>query len=104
MGITEMADASVLLIADIDRGGVFAHLYGTVMLMPEKYRARIKGLIINKFRGDKNLLMPGIKMIEDLLHIPVIAVIPYMQFELADEDSLISTEKNVARNGRRKKK
>ena len=93
MGMAEMADAPVLLIADIDRGGVFAQLYGTVMLLPEKDRQRIKGMIINKFRGDKSLLDPGIKMIEDLVKIPVIATIPYMHLELADEDSLIDDDK-----------
>ncbi len=93
MGMAEMADAPVLLIADIDRGGVFAQLYGTVMLLPEKNRKRIKGMIINKFRGDKSLLDPGIKMIEDLVKIPVIATIPYMHLELADEDSLIDDDK-----------
>ncbi|WP_427193586.1 cobyric acid synthase [Treponema denticola] len=93
MGMAEMADAPVLLIADIDRGGVFAQLYGTVMLLPEKDRKRIKGMIINKFRGDKSLLDPGIKMIEDLVKIPVIATIPYMHLELADEDSLIDDDK-----------
>ncbi|UTC90050.1 cobyric acid synthase [Treponema denticola] len=93
MGMAEMADAPVLLIADIDRGGVFAQLYGTVMLLPEKDRKRIKGMIINKFRGDKSLLDPGIKMIEDLVNIPVIATIPYMHLELADEDSLIDDDK-----------
>ncbi|WP_255811905.1 cobyric acid synthase [Treponema denticola] len=93
MGMAEMADAPVLLIADIDRGGVFAQLYGTVMLLPGKDRKRIKGMIINKFRGDKSLLDPGIKMIEDLVKIPVIATIPYMHLELADEDSLIDDDK-----------
>ena len=93
MGMAEMADAPVLLIADIDRGGVFAQLYGTVMLLPEKDRKRIKGMIINKFRGDKSLLDPGIKMIEDLVKIPVIATIPYMHLELADEDSLRDADK-----------
>lgn len=93
MGMAEMADAPVLLIADIDRGGVFAQLYGTVMLLPEKDRRRIKGMIINKFRGDKSLLDPGITMIEKMLNIPVIATIPYMHLELADEDSLIDSDK-----------
>ncbi len=93
MGMAEMANAPVLLIADIDRGGVFAQLYGTVMLLPEKDRRRIKGMIINKFRGDKSLLDSGIKMIEELLNIPVVATIPYMHLELEDEDSLIGSEK-----------
>src|SRR5699024_10369511 len=84
MGIAEMADANVILIGDIDRGGVFASLYGTVMLLEEKERRRIKGLVINKFRGDKSLLEPGIDMIEELLNIPVIGTVPYVPLELAD--------------------
>ncbi len=93
MGMAEMADANVLLVADIDRGGVFASLYGTVMLLEEEERKRIKGLIINKFRGDKTLLDPGIKMIEDMLNIPVIGTIPFVPLELVDEDTLIDYDK-----------
>lgn len=93
MGMAEIADAPVLLVADIDRGGVFASLYGTVMLLEDHERARIKGLIINKFRGDKTLLEPGIKMIEDILNIPVIGTIPFTHLELVDEDTLIDYEK-----------
>ncbi len=93
MGMAEMADANVILVADIDRGGVFASLYGTVMLLEPHERARIKGLIINKFRGDKTLLDPGIEMIENLLNIPVIGTIPFIELELVDEDSLIDYEK-----------
>ncbi len=93
MGMAEMADAPVILISDIDRGGVFASLYGTVMLLEEDERNRIKGLVINKFRGDKSLLDPGIDMIEELLNIPVIGTIPYIHLELVDEDSLVDYEK-----------
>lgn len=93
MGMAEIADAPVLLVADIDRGGVFASLYGTVMLLEEHERRRIKGLIINKFRGDKTLLDPGIKMIEDILNIPVVGTIPFTHLELVDEDTLIDYEK-----------
>ena len=93
MGMAEMVDAPVILVADIDRGGVFASLYGTVMLLEEHEKARIKGLIINKFRGDKRLLDPGIEMIEELLGIPVIGTIPFTPLELVDEDSLIDYEK-----------
>ncbi|MDR7855760.1 cobyric acid synthase [Tissierella sp.] len=93
MGMAEMADAPVLLVADIDRGGVFASLYGTVMLLEEHERKRIKGLIINKFRGDKTLLDSGIKMIEEILNIPVIGTIPFTHLELVDEDSLVDYEK-----------
>ena len=67
MGMAEMVDAPVLLAGDIDRGGVFAQLYGTVKLLSENEQARIKGLVINKFRGDKTLLDPGIEMMKDLL-------------------------------------
>lgn len=93
MGMAEMADANVILVADIDRGGVFASLYGTVMLLEAHERVRIKGLIINKFRGDKTLLDSGIEMIEKLLNIPVIGTIPFTELELEDEDSLIDYEK-----------
>lgn len=98
MGMAEIADAPVLLVADIDRGGVFASLYGTVMLLEEHERARIKGLIINKFRGDKTLLDPGIKMIEDILNIPVVGTIPFVHLELVDEDTLIDYEKECNSN------
>ena len=94
MGMAEIADAPVLLVTDIDRGGSFAALYGTVMLLEPHERSRIKGMIINKFRGDKTLLEPGIKMIEDLLNIPVVGVIPYIPLELVDEDSLIDRNQN----------
>lgn len=93
MGMAKMADANVILVADIDRGGVFASLYGTVMLLEPDERARIKGLVINKFRGDKSLLDSGIKMIEKLLNIPVIGTIPFTHLELVDEDSLVDYEK-----------
>lgn len=95
MGMAEIADASVVLVADIDRGGVFASLYGTIMLLEAHERARVKGMIINKFRGDKSLLDPGLRMIEELVNIPVIGVIPYVELELIDEDSLIDREKKA---------
>jgi adenosylcobyric acid synthase len=88
MGMAEMADAPVLLVGDIDRGGVFASLYGTVALLEDNERARIKGVIINKFRGDVEILRPGLKRLEELLHIPVIGVVPYEHFDIDDEDSL----------------
>lgn len=97
MGMAEMADANVILVADIDRGGVFASLYGTVMLLEPHERARIKGLVINKFRGDKSLLDPGIEMIEKILNIPVIGTIPFVSLELVDEDSLVGYEKKCNR-------
>ena len=78
----------MLLVGDIDRGGVFAQLIGTVMLLEEEERKMVKGLIINKFRGDKTILDPGINMLEERAGIPVVGVAPYMQLEVEDEDSL----------------
>lgn len=88
MGMARMAGAPVLLVGDIDRGGVFAQLYGTVMLLEPEERALIGGLIVNKFRGDKTILDPGLAMIEEKLSIPVAGVVPYMDVDLEDEDSL----------------
>jgi len=88
MGMAEMVDAPVLLVGDIDRGGVFAQLLGTVMLLSESEKRRIRGLVINKFRGDKSILDPGIAMLEEKGGIPVTGVIPYMQLSIEDEDSL----------------
>ena len=88
MGMAEMVDAPVLLVGDIDRGGVFAQLLGTLMLLTEEEKARVKGLIINKFRGDKTILDPGITMLEERGGVPVAGVVPYMQVALEDEDSL----------------
>jgi len=88
MGLARMVDAPVLLAGDIDRGGVFAALYGTVKLLPPRDRQRIKALIINKFRGDKKLLEPGLKEMEEMLGIPFLGVLPYLELALDDEDSL----------------
>lgn len=88
MGMAEMVDAPVLLVGDIDRGGVFAQLLGTLMLLEEKEKRRVKGLIINKFRGDKSILDPGIEMLEEKGNVPVVGVVPYMELSLEDEDSL----------------
>ena len=82
MGMARMAKAPVLLAGDIDRGGVFAQLYGTVMLLEPEERKMVKGLIINKFRGDKSILDPGVEMIEDLCRIPVVGVTPYMDVDI----------------------
>lgn len=88
MGMAEMVNAPVLLAGDIDRGGVFAQLLGTLMLLEEQEKSRVKGLIINKFRGDVSILEPGIQMLEEKGGIPVCGVIPYMKVQLEDEDSL----------------
>ena len=88
MGLAKLVDAPVLLVGDIDRGGVFASLYGTVKLLEEDEQARIRGLIINKFRGDVEILRPGLTQLEDLTGKPVIGVVPYGHFDIDDEDSL----------------
>ena len=88
MGLAELVDAPVLLVGDIDRGGVFAQLYGTVALLEEKERARIKGTVVNKFRGDRSILDPGIEQLEKLCGVPVAGVVPYLHVDIDDEDSL----------------
>ncbi len=88
MGMAKMAKAPVLLAGDIDRGGVFAALYGTVKLLEEDEQKLIKGLIINKFRGDVRILEPGLKMIEEKTGIPVVGVVPMERLDIDDEDSL----------------
>ena len=88
MGMAELVDAPVLLAGDIDRGGVFAQLYGTTELLQPEEKARIKGLIINKFRGDVEILRPGLTMLEEKTGIPVVGVVPYVRVDVDDEDSL----------------
>ena len=88
MGLAKLVDAPVLLVGDIDRGGVFAQLYGTVALMEDDERARIKGTVINKFRGDRKVLEPGLKQLEELCGVPVAGVVPYLHVDIDDEDSL----------------
>lgn len=94
MGMAQMVDAPVLLVGDIDRGGVFAQLLGTLMLLSDEEKARVKGLIINKFRGDPTLLDSGIEMLEERGGIPVVGVVPYMDVMLEDEDSLTQRFEN----------
>ena len=88
MGLAKLVDAPVLLVGDIDRGGVFAQLYGTVALLEQDERDHIKGTIVNKFRGDRAILEPGLKTLEELCGVPVAGVIPYTHVDIDDEDSL----------------
>lgn len=88
MGLAKLVKAPVLLAGDIDRGGVFASLYGTIKLLEEDEQAMIKGLIINKFRGDVNILEPGLRMIEEKTNVSVVGVVPMRYIDIDDEDSL----------------
>lgn len=88
MGMAKMAKAPVLLAGDIDRGGVFAQLLGTLALLTDEEKRYVKGLIVNKFRGDKNILMPGIDMLEEMGKVPVAGIVPYLNVDIDDEDSL----------------
>lgn len=88
MGMAAMVNAPVLLVGDIDRGGVFAQLLGTIELLEPAERARVVGCVINKFRGDAELLKPGLAMLEQRTHIPVLGVVPYARLDIDDEDSL----------------
>ena len=88
MGLAELVDAPVLLVGDIDRGGVFAQLYGTIALLEPREQRRIKGTIVNKFRGDRAILQPGIDILEKICGVPVAGVIPYTHVDIDEEDSL----------------
>ncbi|MCC0638184.1 MULTISPECIES: cobyric acid synthase [unclassified Clostridioides] len=88
MGMAKIADAPVIIVGDIDRGGVFASLAGTMLLLDDDERKRVKGVIINKFRGKKELLQDGLKMLEDIIKVPVLGVVPYMDIKIEDEDSV----------------
>ena len=88
MGLAELVNAPVILAGDIDRGGVFAQLYGTVALLQPEERKRIIGTVINKFRGDVELLRPGLKQLEELTGVPVLGVVRWMKVDIDDEDSL----------------
>jgi adenosylcobyric acid synthase len=88
MKAADVADAPVILVADIDRGGVFASIHGTLELLAEEHRARVGGIIINKFRGDISILEPGIEEIEKLTGVPVLGVLPFIpDLKLPEEDS-----------------
>lgn len=88
MGLAEMVDAPVLLVGDINRGGVFAQLYGTVALLEPHEQKRIRGLVINQFRGDEQILLPGLQMLEQRVQKPIWGVVPYTDVDLDDEDSV----------------
>lgn len=98
MPMARYAGADVILVADIDRGGVFASAYGSIMLQPEENRRRIKGIIINKFRGDMRLFDEGRRMMEEICGVPVLGVVPYSDdFHIEEEDSVSLGKKGVAK-------
>lgn len=95
MGMAELIDAPVILAGDIDKGGVFASLAGTLLLLSDEEKKRVKATIINKFRGDLEILKPGLTMLEDIIHIPCAGVVPYFRLDLEDEDGAVEFNKKV---------
>lgn len=89
----------VILVADIERGGVFAQVYGTLTLLPPDIRPLVRGIIINKFRGDPAIFEPGVKKIEELCGVPVLGVVPYFSLPLPSEDSLSLGDKRAGETG-----
>lgn len=99
MSMARYADAKVILVADIDRGGVFASAYGSIMLQKPEDRERIKGIIVNKFRGDLRLFEKGRKMMEEVCGVPVLGVVPYAKnIHIEEEDSVALSAKNFTAN------
>ena len=96
MKIAKKADADVLLVTDIDRGGSFASLVGTMNLIDKKYQKLVKGFIFNKFRGDINVLKPGFKKLKNITKIPVMGTVPLIPLNLPEEDSLNVDPKDFA--------
>lgn len=95
MKIAQKAGASVLLVSDIDKGGSFASLVGTMALIEKKYQQFVKGFVLNKFRGDLKVLKPGFKRLENITKIPVMGTIPLMNLDLPEEDSLHANPKEI---------
>lgn len=98
MKIAKKANANVLLVTDIDKGGSFASLVGTMNLIDKKYQQLVKGFIFNKFRGDIDVLKPGFKKLQNITKIPTIGIIPLMSLNLPEEDSLNAKPKNMIFN------
>lgn len=95
MGMAELIDAPVILAGDIDKGGVFASLAGTMLLLNADEKKRVKGTIINKFRGDIEILKPGLTMLEDIIQIPCLGVVPHFRLDLEDEDGTVEFNKKI---------
>ncbi|MFB5611759.1 MAG: cobyric acid synthase [Nitrosarchaeum sp.] len=100
MKMAEIVNSSVLLITDIDRGGSFANIVGTMSLLDKRHQKLVKGFVINKFRGDIKILEPGFKKIKKITKHPVLGVIPMSDFDLPEEDSLSGKAKNLTWNNK----
>ncbi|EGG41819.1 Cobyric acid synthase [Candidatus Nitrosarchaeum limnium SFB1] len=98
MKMAEISNSSVLLVTDIDRGGSFASIVGTMSLLDKRHQKFIKGFVINKFRGDIDILKPGFKKIKKITQRPILGVIPMIDLNLPEEDSLSGTAKNLTWN------
>ncbi len=96
MQIAQKANASVLLISDIDKGGSFASIVGTMALIEKKYQKLVKGFVFNKFRGDVDILKPGFRKLKQITKIPVLGTIPMIKMNLPEEDSLDAKPKEIA--------
>ena len=92
MSIARFADAPVLLVSDIDRGGIFASLYGTINLLSESERRHVKATIVNRFKGDLSLFSDGRRILEEITGVPVAGVVPYFEIDLPEEDSVYKTD------------
>ncbi|MFA4877764.1 MAG: cobyric acid synthase [Methanoregula sp.] len=97
--LAQRLEIPLILVADIERGGVFAQVYGTISLLPADIRPLVRGIIINKFRGDPAIFAPGIRQIEDLCGVPVLGVVPWFSLPLPSEDSLSLGDKKPAGAG-----
>jgi len=94
MGMAKRANAPVILASDIDRGGIFASLYGTINIMKDWERDHVKATIVNRFRGEPALFADGVKILEDITELPVAGIVPYININLPEEDGLVSSNIN----------
>ena len=99
MGVAKLTNAPVILVSDIDRGGVFASLYGTLNLLTQSERKHVKATIVNRFKGDITSFVDGVSILEKITTLPVAGVVPYMFFDIPEEDSLYSTNKTAYEPG-----
>ena len=104
MKIAQKTNSPVLLITDIERGGAFASIIGTMELIEKKYADLVKGFVVNKFRGDIEILKPGFKKLRKMTGLPVFGTIPLVNFDIPDEDSIGTSSKNLKWNSTSLKK